>query len=262
MSNEIVSLPAVILAGGLGTRLREETEFRPKPLVEIGGKPILWHIMKTLGIQGIEDFTICLGYKSDAIKDYFLNYQERMNDVTVSLGENRMVKHHGSHDENWNVTLAQTGALTNTGGRVKAIEKYVSGRRFLCTYGDGVADIDVQALLDFHMSHGKIATVTTYRPMSRFGALDIENDGKVSSFSEKPQSEGWVNAGFFIFEPEIFSYLEQNSVLETSPLQLLAHEGQLQAYRHNGFWQPMDTYRETTMLNEMWDQGSAPWKIW
>ena len=255
-------LPAVILAGGLGTRLREETEFRPKPLVEIGGKPILWHIMKTLGVQGVEDFTICLGYKSDSIKDYFLNYQARMNDLTIHLGETTRTEHLGNHDENWKVTLAQTGALTNTGGRVKAVERYVAGRRFLCTYGDGVANIDLDRLLDFHLNHGKIATVSTYRPISRFGALEINDSGVVTSFSEKPQSEGWVNAGYFIFEPEVFEYLESDSILETAPLQKLSGEGELMAFKHEGFWQPMDTFRETMMLNEMWEQEKAPWKIW
>lgn len=256
-------MKAVLLAGGLGTRMREETEFRPKPMVEVGGRPVLWHIMKILGQQNIQDFVICTGYKSDQIKNYFTNYGSLNQDFTVTLGTPRTIEYHGDHDEsNWSVTVADTGALTMTGGRIKRIKKYVDGERFLCTYGDGIADIDLDALLAYHKSHGKIATMTTVQPLSRFGVLDLDDDGSVRQFKEKPQVEGWINIGYFIFEPEIFDYLDDDSVLEEAPLHQLAVDGQIAAYPHRGFWQPMDTYRETLMLNELWDSGKAPWRTW
>ena len=254
---------AVILAGGMGTRLREETEFRPKPMVEIGGKPILWHIMKTLSMQGINDFVICLGYKGDYIKDFFLNYEIRTHDVTIKLGKDKKVIQHDQNvSENWTITLANTGLDTMTGGRIKDIENYVQGESFLCTYGDGVADIDVKSLVDFHKAHGKIATVTAVRPTNRFGAMKIDGKDTVVDFSEKPRAESWVNGGYFIFEPEIFDYLEVNSILEKDPLEKLSKAGELKSYKHNGFWQPMDTYRESQELNELWKNNDAPWKNW
>lgn len=257
-------MKAVLLAGGLGTRMREETEFRPKPMVEVGGRPVLWHIMKVLGQQQLTDFVICTGYKSEYIKNYFTNYGEVNSDFTLTLGDKSSIKYHGEHDESdWTVTVADTGANTMTGGRIKRIQKYVEGETFLCTYGDGIADIDLNALLEFHKSHGKIATMTAVQPTSRFGVLDLDEAGSIDHFKEKPQVEGWINIGYFIFEPEIFDYLgDDTTVLEQSPLHRLAEEGQISAYRHTGFWEPMDTYREALMLNEMWEEGTAPWKTW
>jgi glucose-1-phosphate cytidylyltransferase len=256
-------LNALILAGGLGTRLREETEYRPKPMVEVGSKPILWHIMKNLSEQGVSNFCIATGYKGESIKDYFLNYHSRNNDVTIDLGKNSAVAHHGLHDEsNWKVTVADTGSLTMTGGRVKRASKYLQGERFLCTYGDGLADIDLKQLLDFHISHGKKATVTTVNPLSRFGLMEVDDEGIVTQFKEKPLMDGWVNAGFFIFEREVLEYLSDDCILEQEPLNQLASESELAAYRHHGFWQPMDTLRESISLNELWNNNQAPWKNW
>ena len=256
-------MKAVILAGGMGTRLREETEFRPKPMVEIGGRPILWHIMKTLSTQGINDFVICLGYKGDQIKDFFMNYESRTHDITVTLGESEgLVQHTKTLSENWTVTLANTGLATMTGGRIHKIKKYVGDERFLCTYGDGLADIDVTALTNFHVAHGKTATVTAVRPATRFGAMQIDEDNTVNEFAEKPRAEKWVNGGYFIFEPGIFNYLDSQCTLEAKPLESLSKKGELKAFHHEGFWQPMDTFRESQELNELWSTDKAPWKIW
>jgi glucose-1-phosphate cytidylyltransferase len=256
-------MKAVILAGGLGTRLREETEFRPKPMVEIGGKPIIWHIMKTLSVQGINEFVICLGYKGDYIKDYFMNYEARVHDITVKLGTNEGTFHHTKkQNENWMITLADTGLTTMTGGRIAKIRQYLGNEDFLCTYGDGVADINLEELRKFHSDHGKIATVTAVRPTNRFGAMKIDENETVTDFSEKPISEKWVNGGFFIFKHEVFDFIEADSILEKEPLERLASLGQLKSYKHKGFWQPMDTYRETQELNLLWEQNRAPWKIW
>ena len=255
-------MKVVLLAGGLGTRMREETEYKPKPMVEVGGKPVLWHLMKVFAVHGINDFVVCTGYRGDVIKDYFLNYDARMNDFTAHLGKSSHIEVHGQHGEtDWKVTVADTGATTMTGGRVKRVSKYIGGR-FMVTYGDGLADVDMKALLDFHESHGKMATVTTVRPLSRFGVMDLDQSGQVQQFREKPQTDDYVNAGFFVFEAEVLNYLDEECVLEQAPLERLAAEGQLMAYRHEGFWQPMDTYREFTMLNDMWDSGNAPWKVW
>ena len=255
-------MKAILLAGGLGTRLREETEYRPKPMVEVGGRPVLWHIMKSLSHFGINDFVVAAGYRGEVIRDYFLNYQVRMHDFTIDLGAGAITQHGVNHDEAaWRVTVADTGALTMTGGRVHRAAQYVDGR-FLATYGDGLADVNISSLLAFHEAHGRLATVTTIRPLSRFGVMDLADDGSVMKFREKPQTDDYVNAGFFIFEPEVLSYLNDDCVLEQEPLEYLARDGQLMAYRHDGFWQPMDTYREFQMLNEMWDQGNAPWKVW
>ena len=256
-------MKAVILAGGLGTRLREETEYLPKPMVEIGGRPILWHIMKNLSAQALNNFVICLGYKGDYIKDFFLNYEARVNDITVTLGRKGTSVHHtDSNEEKWEVTLANTGLNTMTGGRIFKIRDYVENERFLCTYGDGLADIDLKKLLDFHTSHKKIATVTAVQPTSRFGAIEIDKENQVRRFSEKPRAEQWINGGFFMFEKRIFDYLDVDCVLEKEPLENLARDNQLMAYHHNGFWQPMDTYRETQELNELWNSEKAPWRNW
>ena len=256
-------MKAVLLAGGLGTRLREETEFKPKPMVEVGGRPIIWHIMKNLAQSNIKDFVVATGYRSDVIKEYFLNYEARNNDFTVALGTGQPVQFHNEHDEShWNVTVAFTGESTLTGGRVNKVRQYLNGERFLCTYGDGVADVNAQELLEFHKSHGKIATVTTVQPLSRFGVMEISADGAVTQFREKPKVEGWINIGYFIFEPEIFNYLDDSCTLEEAPLAALANDNELVAYRHDSFWQPMDTYREAQALNEMWSSNNAPWKTW
>jgi glucose-1-phosphate cytidylyltransferase len=256
-------MKAVLLAGGLGTRMREETEFRPKPMVEVGGRPVLWHIMKVLGQQGITDFIICAGYKSEYIKNYFYNYGASNLDFTVRLGDQSSTVFHGSHEEfDWTVTVADTGESTMTGGRIKMIEKYVQEERFLATYGDGIADIDLSSLSTFHNSHGKIATMSVTQPTSRFGVVDIDDSGLVSKFKEKPKVNDWINMGYFVFEPEIFSYLRLDSVLEEEPLRKLAIEAEIGAYKHSGFWQPMDTYRESLLLNNLWDTGLAPWKNW
>ena len=255
-------MKVVLLAGGLGTRMREETEYKPKPMVEVGGRPVLWHLMKACATHGLTEFVVCTGYRGDVIKDYFLNYDARMNDFTAHLGSSSHIEVHGNHAEtDWKVTVADTGANTMTGGRVKRVGKYIDGR-FIVTYGDGLADVDLKALLDFHEGHGKLATVTTVRPLSRFGVMDLDKTGQVQQFREKPQTDDYVNAGFFVFEPQVLDYLDEDCVLEQAPLERLAAEGQLMAYRHEGFWQPMDTYREFTMLNEMWDSGDAPWKVW
>jgi len=257
-------MQAILLAGGLGTRLREETEFRPKPMVEVGGRPVLWHIMKNLAAQGIDEFIIATGYKSSMIKEYFLNYEAWNNDFTIRLGERDSLRFHDAHDEaHWTVTVAFTGDDTMTGGRVFRASRYLRpDENFLVTYGDGLADVDIDALCAFHAAQGTLATVTTVQPTSRFGVMDVGPDGRVTSFREKPKVEGWINVGFFILEPGALAYLDADCVLEERPLASLAADGQLSAYRHDGFWQPMDTYREARLLNEMWEAGRAPWKTW
>jgi glucose-1-phosphate cytidylyltransferase len=257
-------MKAVLLAGGLGTRMREETEFRPKPMVEVGGKPVLWHIMKVLAAQGITEFIICAGYKSEYIKNYFYNYGSSNLDFTVTLGDQSSIVYHGSHEEfDWKVTVADTGATTMTGGRIKRIRKFLDdGEPFLCTYGDGIADVDIAGLRDYHAQHGKLATMTATQAISRFGVVDLEPDGSVEKFREKPKVDDWINIGYFIFEQGVFDYLGDNSVLEEEPLHTLANDGQIGAFRHQGFWQPMDTQRESQLLNQLWDSGNAPWKTW
>jgi glucose-1-phosphate cytidylyltransferase len=256
-------MKAVLLAGGLGTRMREETEFRPKPMVEVGGRPVLWHIMKLLSTQGIKEFVICAGYKSEQIKDYFLNYKSSNSDFTISLAGSNEVIFHDLHDEqDWIVTVAETGATTNTGGRLKSVEKYLGGKEFLCTYGDGLANVNIAELLSFHRGHGRLATVTTARPSSRFGLVETDQNGLVTSFREKPILDEWVNIGFFVFGTAVFSLLGADTVLEEEPLNELASRGDLGAFRHQGFWQPMDTFRESKILNDLWHSDLAPWKIW
>jgi len=256
-------MKAIILAGGLGTRLREETEFRPKPMVEVGGRPILWHIMKHLGSHGVTDFIVAAGYRADVIKQYFLDYDARNNDFTIQLGQRGSLRFYGDHEESdWTVTVADTGPETLTAGRVLRAARYLDGAPFMVTYGDGVADVDVTSLIDFHMSSGTLATVTTVQPTSRYGVLDMSNDGRVVSFREKPQLDGWINIGYFLFEHKALEFLEDSLPLETVPLARLADQGQLSAFRHTGFWQPMDTYRESQILNELWATGGAPWKTW
>jgi len=256
-------MKAVILAGGLGTRLSEETSIRPKPMVEIGGKPILWHIMKIYSSHGINDFIICCGYKGYLIKEYFANYFLHMSDVTFNMRDNTMMVH-DKRAEPWNVTLIDTGENSMTGGRLRRVAEYVKDEESFCfTYGDGVSDIDIGATIAFHKKHGKAATLTATFPPGRFGALDIRQ-GQVMSFKEKPKGDGaMINGGFFVLKPEVLSYLADDSTIwEQEPLMKLASEGQLMAYEHAGFWQPMDTLRDKVLLEELWDNGKAPWKTW
>jgi glucose-1-phosphate cytidylyltransferase len=257
-------MKVVILCGGLGTRLREETEFRPKPLVDVGGRPILWHIMKLYSHHGFNDFVVCLGYRGSMIKEYFLNYEAMTNDFTICLGKRAHIHYNDHHEEqDFRVTLAETGAESMTGGRVKRIQKYISDERFMVTYGDGVSDVDINRVLAFHLSHGKLATVTTFRPVSRFGILNIDSENQVQSFIEKPRSDAWASAGFFVFERKIFDYLDgDDCILEREPLERLARDGELMSYRHDGFFYAMDTFREYQFLNDLWKSGEAPWKVW
>lgn len=257
-------MKVVILCGGQGMRLREETEYRPKPLLEIGGRPILWHIMKIYAQAGFRDFVLCLGYRGQMIKEYFLNYEAMNNDFTICLGREQRIAYHDAHaEQDFNVTMADTGLETMTGGRVSIVKKYIDDDNFMVTYGDGVADLDVRAVFDFHMSHGRVATVTSVRPTSRFGILDLSDKGEVRGFVEKPQLDGWANAGFLVFNRRIFDYLSgENCILEREPLERLAREGELMAYRHEGFFYAMDTYREYLYLNDLWTSGRAPWRIW
>jgi glucose-1-phosphate cytidylyltransferase len=258
---------AVILCGGLGMRLREETEFRPKPMVDIGGKPILWHIMKTYAAFGITEFVLCLGYRGDVIRDYFLNYERRNNDVTVTLGEERCEIHPSNHEERgWRVTLAETGEQAQTGCRVKRIEPYIGEDHFFLTYGDGVARIDLTRLRAFGLTHGRIGTVTGVRPPSRFGELGVGPGDVVEEFEEKPRREDGrlISGGYFMFHRSVFGYLsaDEGCVLEHEPLRRLARDGQLMVYRHEDFWHPMDTYRDYHYLNGLWRSGAPPWKVW
>ena len=258
-------MKTVILCGGLGTRLREETEYRPKPLVDVGGYPILMHIMKIYANAGFKEFVCCLGYRGDMIKEYFLNYEQHRNDLTVTLGRKvEPIEYHDSHrEQDFRVTLAETGANTMTGGRIKRILRYIKDDTFMVTYGDGLANVDVGAILDFHRSHGRLATVTTVHPVSRFGMIDLSTEGLVTSFAEKPQVDGWMNAGFFVFNKGVFDYLTgDDCVLEREPLERLAADKQLMAFRHEGFFFAMDTYREYKLLNDLWTTGKAPWKVW
>lgn len=253
-------MKTVILCGGLGTRIAEETQLKPKPMVEIGGRPILWHIMKTFELHGFSEFALALGYKGEAIKDYFLNYHARQSDLTVQLQTGK-VEYSNPTAESWGVSLINTGAKTMTGGRLGRLRSYLqTSGSFMLTYGDGVADVDLTALLAFHRSHGKLATVTAVRPSARFGGMRIE-DTKVRSFEEKPQSgEGWINGGYFVFESGIFDYIHDDAtVLERDPLENLVRDGELMAFQHHGFWQCMDTVRDRDLLQEIYRTGNAPW---
>lgn len=257
-------MKTIILCGGLGTRLREETEFKPKPMINIGSHPILWHIMKTYAYYGHNEFILCLGNKSEMIKDYFYHYEVMNNDVTVELGHPEKINIHQRHKENgWRITLANTGRRALKGARLKKVEKYITDKEFMVTYGDGLADIDINALLNFHHSHGKLATVTGVSPTLRFGELKIKND-QVESFTEKPKTgSSLINGGFFVFNKDIFNYLsaDDNCDLEIGPLEKIAREGQLMVYRHRGFWACMDTLRDMDYLNKLW-RGDRPWAVW
>ena len=255
-------MKVAILAGGFGTRLAEETEIRPKPMVEIGGKPILWHIMKIYSHYGFKDFLIALGYKGEIIKKYIVDYCSLSNNLTVNM-KNGQVERHDCSDLDWMVQLIDTGLKTQTGGRIKRLAPYVDDDTFMLTWGDGVADIRLDKLLDFHRSHGKLATLTAVRPPARYGHLELDGD-RIREFSEKPQTrEGWINGAFFVLEPGVFDYIDGDSTqFEHEPLESLAADGQLMAYRHNSYWQCMDTLREKYILEKYWNSGEAPWRVW
>ena len=256
-------MKVVILAGGFGTRLSEETELKPKPMIEIGGKPILWHIMKIYSYYGFNEFIICLGYKGYLIKEYFYNYYMHLSDVTIDLSTNTQL-FHNSQAEPWRITLVDTGINTMTGGRIKAIQKYIGNETFMLTYGDGVSNIDINNLIEFHKKNRSYATLTAVQPSGRFGALEMEYN-KVLSFKEKPKGDdNYINGGFFVLEPEIFNYIAKGAatVWEKEPLENLAKDNQLMAYPHNDYWQPMDTLRDKRELDKLWDTNTAPWKLW
>ena len=257
-------MKAVILAGGLGTRLSEATHLIPKPMVEIGGKPILWHIMKTYSHYGIKEFIVCCGYKGYVIKEWFANYFLHTSDVTFDLKNNSMTVHN-CNAEDWKVTLVDTGLETMTGGRIKRIQKYVGNETFLLTYGDGVTDLNIADTIKYHQETGKILTVTAYKPQGKFGALNLDEVGNVTSFTEKPAGDGsWINAGYFVCEPKVFDYITEgdSTIFEKAPLENIAKDGGMNSFKHEGFWKPMDILRDNKELNEMWDSGKAPWKEW
>ena len=257
-------MKAVILAGGLGTRISEETNLKPKPMVEIGGKPVLWHIMKIYSHYGINEFIICLGYKGYAIKEYFVNYHRHMSDLTVNL-RNNDCEIHNNYSDPWKVTLVNTGDNSMTGGRIKRIAPYLDNEDPFClTYGDGLSDVNISESIEFHKNHGKLATVTAVQPDGKFGALKIEND-QIKKFQEKPKGDGsFINGGFFVLSPKVLDYIKEGdgTVWEQSPLKNLASDGELMSYKHEGFWQPMDTLRDKNYLEDLWYQKKAPWKIW
>lgn len=258
------NIKVVIFAGGLGTRLSEETDIKPKPMVEIGGKPILWHIMKRYSMYGFNDFVICLGYKGYLIKEYFANYFMHQSDITIDIAKNT-TKIHNNGCEPWKVTLVDTGPYSMTGARLKKIRKYVGEKTFMLTYGDGVADVDIKKLLEFHKSHGKLATVTAVQPEGKFGALAIEEDNNVTSFREKPKGDGaWINGGFFVLEPKIFDYIDEGDqvVWENDPIKKIINDGQLKTYKHGGFWKCMDTLNDKHVLNGLWETGNTYWLKW
>ncbi|MBU5355397.1 glucose-1-phosphate cytidylyltransferase [Paenibacillus barcinonensis] len=256
-------MKVVIFAGGFGTRISEESHLKPKPMIEIGGKPILWHILKIYSHFGFNDFIICLGYKGYIIKEYFAHYFLHESDVTFDFTTNQQVIHH-IHAEPWKVTLVNTGLETMTGGRLKRVKEYLNNEPFMLTYGDGVSDVNIRDLVNFHHSHGRLATVTTVQPNGRFGALDLDESSNVLGFKEKPKGDvGWINGGFFVLNPEVIDYIDgDHTVFEEGPLKQLAMDEQLQAFKHHGFWQPMDTLRDNRFLEKEWDKGNPAWKVW
>lgn len=257
-------MKVVILAGGLGTRLSEETDMKPKPMVEIGGKPILWHIMKIYSHYGFNEFVICCGYKGYMIKEYFANYFLHQADITVDMVENKM-EVHNSFAEPWKITMVDTGLNTMTGGRIKRIQNYIGNETFMLTYGDGVSNVNIKELLSFHQQNGKLATLTAVQTSGKFGALDLGNNNKINSFVEKPKGDGaWINGGFFVLEPQVFDYITEGdtTVWERKPLENLAKNGQLMAFQHEGFWQPMDTLRDKNELESNWNSVKCDWKLW
>ena len=257
-------MKVVLLAGGFGTRLSEETDIRPKPMVEIGGKPILWHIMKSYSYYGFNEFIVLLGYKGYYIKEYFANYFLHQSDITINISDGSMEVHNNS-SEPWKVTLLDTGLNSMTGARIKMAKKFLGDETFMLTYGDGVSNIDINELVQFHKSHGKALTMTSTQPEGRFGVLDIDKDNRVNIFTEKPQDDkSWINAGFFVCETKIFDYISDNSstVFEQEPLENIAKDRELMTFKHNGFWKPMDSLRDKNELNTLWDNNKAPWKVW
>lgn len=252
----------VILCGGLGTRLREETEYKPKPMVEIGGKPILWHIMKIYSTYSFNDFILCLGYKQHVIREYFLDYEYMNNDLTINLSSREKIVYHSAYNENWNVTLVDTGLETKKGTRIKKVEPYIKEDRFMLTYGDGVGNINIRELVNYHLKQGKIATFTGVHPISRFATINLDKKGEVASWKEKRKIEEYINAGFFVLEREIFDYLNEDCELEEEPMEELAKERRIAMYKHEGFWHCMDTYRDYMFLQKLWEKGGTPWKIW
>ena len=257
-------MKVVLLAGGFGTRLSEETHAIPKPMLEIGGKPVLWHIMKIYSHYGFNEFIVCCGYKGYVIKEYFANYFLHASDVTIDI-KNNNVEVHNTNSEPWKITLVDTGLETMTGGRIKRIQKYVGNEPFLLTYGDGVSDVNINELVKFHKNTGKLLTVTAYKPQGRFGALDLDEKNNVKNFLEKPAGDKmWINAGYFVCQPEVFDYIKDGdqTVFEKKPLEELAQDGNMNAFKHVGFWKPMDILRDNKELNAMWDKNAAPWKVW
>ena len=257
-------MKVLLLAGGFGTRLSEETDVRPKPMVEIGGKPILWHIMKIYSHYGFNDFVVLLGYKGYYIKEYFANYFLHQSDVTIDM-TNGMMEVHNNSSEPWKVTLLDTGLNSMTGGRIKRAQEFIGDEPFMLTYGDGVADINIEELVKFHKKHGKVLTMTSAQPDGRFGALNIDENNRVQEFKEKPKGDGsWINAGYFVCEPKVFDYIIEgdSTVFEQEPLKNLAKEGEIFTYKHDSFWMPMDTLRDKHKLNELWNENKAPWKVW
>jgi len=257
-------MKAVILAGGFGTRLSEATHLIPKPMVEIGGKPILWHIMKSYSEHGINEFVVCCGYKGYIIKEWFANYFLHTSDVTIDLKDNS-IEVHNSNSEDWKVTLVDTGLHTMTGGRIKKIQKYIGDETFCLTYGDGVSDVNISKSIEEHKASGKLITVTAHQPQGKFGSLELSGNGDVASFTEKPAGDGmWINAGYFVCEPEVFDYITEgdSTIFERSPLENIAAAGKMTSFKHRGFWKPMDILKDNQDLNKMWDEDKAPWKIW
>lgn len=257
-------MKVVLLAGGLGTRLSEETELKPKPMVEIGGKPILWHIMKMYSHHGFNDFIVCCGYKGFLIKEYFYHYYMHVSDVTIDMEKNT-IDYHSSKAEPWKITLVDTGLSSMTGGRLARVRKYINNETFMLTYGDGVSDVDIRALVDYHRQSGKLATLTAVQTAGKFGALKIDDSSMIRAFEEKPRGDGaWINGGFFVLEPGVFDYITQGdaTIWEREPLEGIARDGQLGAFKHDGFWKPMDTIRDKYELEDMWTKGKAPWKKW
>jgi len=257
-------MKVVLLAGGLGTRLREETEFKPKPMVEVGSYPIIWHIMKIFEYYNYSDFIVCLGYKGEIIKNYFLDFQTQHNDFSINTSKLNSIEIHKSQTlANWNVTLANTGVESMTGERIRRIKKYIpEGESFIMTYGDGLSDINIDQLVKFHKSHNGIATISTTKPSSRFGMVEIGSNSQVSNFMEKPQADGSINMGYMVLDYEVFDYIDENDIFEEEPLKKLVKSKNLYSFSHEGYFQPMDTYRENLSLNNIWDEGQAPWKIW
>lgn len=256
-------MKVVILAGGLGTRLSEETDVKPKPMIEIGGKPILWHIMKIYSYYGFNDFVICCGYKGYLIKEYFANYYMHQADITVDLAENKL-EIHSSYAEPWRVTLVDTGINTMTGGRIKRIQKYIGDEAFMLTYGDGVGNVNIKELVEFHQKNKKKATITAVQPIGRFGSINFDESGKISTFKEKPKDADWVNGGFFVLEPDAFNFIDDSdqTIWERTPLEKLVKEEELMAFKHKGFWHPMDTLRDKTELEQMWNSENCDWRLW